>query len=108
MTVRTVIRLCHDLLRRSKRSDAGEETRAGTAFGENGKWIFEYCAHIFKKGDGGDGSDGLSEICRNCHRPSPRHLEKHKTRFMITAPAFQKNAFMNIAPTISKIRFLDL
>ena len=73
------------------------------------KTIRKITARTFsKKGDGGDGSDGLSEICRNRHRPSPRHLEKHKTRFMITAPAFQKNAFTNIAPTISKIRFLDL
>ena len=42
------------------------------------------------------GGDGLSEIYRDRHRPSPRHLEKHKTRFMITAPIF---TIMNIAPT---------
>lgn len=49
MTVRTVIRLCQDLLRGSERSDAGEKARAGTAFGKTANFIYEYCAHLFKK-----------------------------------------------------------
>ena len=28
--------------------------------------------------------------------------KKYKTRYMITAPTFQKNAFMNIAPTFAE------
>ena len=28
--------------------------------------------------------------------------EKYKNRYMITAPTFQKNAFMNIAPTFAE------
>lgn len=65
--------------------------------------IFDNCTHFFKKGDGGDGCDGESGIYHNHrHRRHARHPKKIELHYIITAPAFQKNAFMNNAPTLAE------
>ena len=88
----------------SERSDAGEKTRAGTAFGKTANFIYEYCAHIFKKVTAVTGVTGKKvyiQIAVTVVTSVTR--EKYKNRYMITAPTFQKNAFMNIAPTFGEV-----
>ena len=50
---------------------------------------------LFKKGDGGDDRDGLSEIYRD------RHRKKIEIRYIITAPTF---TILNTAPTCGSER----
>ena len=105
MTVRTVIcspakyamtakaRACQ------REKNVLKKARQELRSGKTAKSIIMYPHALFKKGDGSDGRDGQREIYRDRHHPSPRHPEKIKNRFIITAPIFQKNAFTDIVPT---------
>lgn len=87
----------------SERSDAGEKTRAGTAFGKTANFIYEYCAHNFKKVTAVTGVTGKAIYTEAVTSVTSVTRKKYKTRYMITAPTFQKNAFMNIAPTFGEV-----